>query len=230
MAIDDVYQMTVTYRTTAGIMQNTLAFIRTEATEPAQAGFQTLGEAIRQVHKQAQNIGVTYTGWKARQVRGANVTWPSGTDCSPVGGNYFEGLLTTAGAGGTSGDMLPPQCALVTTLKTATIGRTHRGRFYAGGFGEGDQSGGIWNVQLTDAITTAWGTFFTAYGSAAPTSGFKLGIWSYRTASGCTQSPTGSGHVRVESPNPAQAFTPVTSLLVRNTVYTQRRRVAGVGL
>lgn len=229
MAIEDVYVLTLSARSTAGIVQNSLAFIRTSSTEPIAGDFGALAVAIKDIHRSRQSTGLTYESWKARQVRGVGVTWPTGNDCNPVGGNLFEGLITSNGQGQLAGDGLPPQCALVTTIRTAKIGRRRRGRFFAGGFTETDQNNGVWGSTILTPVDAAWLAFFNTYTVAAPTGGNRLGIWSFRTASGCVANPTGKGHTRVDSPAPEQAFEPATTYTLRPTVYTQRRRVTGVG-
>jgi hypothetical protein len=231
MAIDDVYQVTVTSRLTgAGVAQNTFAFIRTTAAEPVNADFDSLAEAIKTIHRTLQNPVMNYSTWRARQVRGTGVTWPASGPCAPQGGKLYEGNVPSPLAGSGSGDALPPQCALVVTLKTALAGRRHRGRVYVTGWGEGDQVAGVWQSSILTTLATTWNTFMTAYAVVAPTSGFRLGIWSFRTASGCIPNPNASGHTRIDPPDAAQAFTAVSSYVLRNTVYTQRRRVSGVGV
>jgi hypothetical protein len=229
VAIDDVYQVSITARTPAGLAMNVYAFKRTSATEPTQSDFQTLSDELKELHRPHQASGVTYTTWRARQVRGTGVTWPTGSACNPVGGNLFEGSLSGTLAGNNVAQALPWQCSLVVTHKTATIGRRHRGRTYVYGFCEDGQDSGTWVSAVQTNIGTNWGTFYTAHAVAAPTSGFQFGIWSYRTASGCVPGPGGSGHLRVESPSPSTAFSMAVTAVIRSTVYTQRRRVVGVG-
>lgn len=229
MAVDDVYVLTVSATTSAGIIQNSLAFNRTVTTEPISGDFSTLAIAVKEIIRAQQTTALSYSSWKARQVRGADVTWPSGTDCNPIGGKLFEGLFTSNQLGLLGGDVLPPQCAAVVTLRTAQIGRRRRGRFYHGGMSEVNQNNGVWSSGLLTPLDAGWLSFFNTYTPAAPASGFRLGIWSYRTASGCETALGGKGHVRIDPPSPATAFEPCTTYVVRPTVYTQRRRVAGVG-
>lgn len=229
MAVDDVYQVTITAQAPGGFYQNTYAFNRTSATEPTQADFQTLSDLLKDLYRSDQYNGLTYRTWRARQVRGSGVTWPSGSDCNPTGGALFEGNHSGVVAGGNPGLQLPPQCAMVTTHKTATIGRRARGRTYAFGWCEGDQADGVFSGTSVTGPSGRLTTFYASHAIAAPASGFRFGIWSYRTASGCAVNPATGSHTRVDAPNPAQAFTPCTAFLVRTTVYTQRRRVAGVG-
>lgn len=79
-------------------------------------------------------------------------------------------------------------------------------------------------------VTTAWNAFLTAYAVTVPASGYRLGVWSVREATGCEQDPATGKHVRVDPPDPASAFTPVISGITRQAVFTQRRRRVGVGM
>jgi hypothetical protein len=162
-------------------------------------------------------------------VRAAGVVYPTGALCNPVGGRVLEGNFTGGTVGTDSGPGLPPQCAMVTTIKTDQIGRRRRGRFYAGGWTESVQTDGTWSSTVLTNVETTWQGFFTEHAVALPTDGFRLGIWSVRTATGCGPDPVTGEHKRLDAPSPDTAFTPAVSFVVRPTVYTQRRRVAGVG-
>jgi len=230
MAIDDVYQLTVLSSVSAQVNMNTVAFKRTIEPAPVAADFLPLADALKNIHRANQNTGCSYVSWKARQVRGTEVTWPTGPNCTPLGGLWFEGTLTAPLAGGLSGDLLPQQCAMVTTLRTNTVGRRYRGRYYAGGWGEVSNFSGLWDTSHTSAVQTAWNAFFTTYVTNAATSGWQVGVWSYRIASGCAVLTPGGSHTRLEDANPDEAFTPVSAFVVRPQVFTQRRRVIGVGI
>jgi len=229
MAVDDVYQVTMMARNVGGLNMSTLAVSRTSTTEPVAADFATFASAFKDCFRIDQSSTHVYTTYRARQVRGANVTWPASGPCSPVGGNLFEGALLGTLNGSDNGQALPHQCAMVLTLRSATVGRRHRGRIYIGGWGEANQDAGVWATNFLSGVDGRFLNFVNAHNVAAPTDGFRLGIWSFRTASGCRQLPSGKGHERIDPPNPAQAFTPMTVHTTRSTVYTQRRRVQGVG-
>jgi hypothetical protein len=230
MAQDDVYAITVVARQFGNQRLNIFHVRMTDASEPNATEFATLAVDFKDIYRTYQSNTVTYETWRARQVRGTGVTWPdAGTECAPIGGKYFEGNFTTNTAGTQAGEALPPQAALVTTLRTAEVGRAKRGRSYAYGFTETYQNGGIWDSVFMGNITANWGIFTTKYAPPIAPIHFQLGVWSFRTASGCVQNPSGKGHVRVGPSNEAQAFTDVTNVLPRNTVYTQRRRVTGAG-
>jgi hypothetical protein len=232
MAVDDVWLVTVNATQYGNLRQNTLAFIATTENDPTLGAFSPLAVAMKDLYRPQQNSSVNYTSWKARQIAGTGVTWPeTGSDCSPSGGLYFEQNFSAPTSGGAvgDGDGLPPQCALVTTLRTGLIGRSHRGRHFAYGFGETHQIGGTWQASLITPTNTAWTAFFTSFAVPAPASGYRLGIWSTVIASGCRRLPDGS-HVRFDQSHPELAFSAAESFINRSTVYTQRRRVTGHGL
>lgn len=121
--------------------------------------------------------------------------------------NTAEFLDSGAAVAGTAtGDVLPPQIAIVVTLRTALAGRSFRGRVYLPGFAEATNS-----ATGTSSLGTAPVGFITAIKSALVTSGLDLGVLS-RPAPLAT--PPRSGFI-----------TPVTSIVMRDTVWdTQRRR------
>lgn len=121
--------------------------------------------------------------------------------------NQAEFLDSGGAVAGTSaGDLLPPQTALVVTLRTAQAGRSFRGRVYLPGFTEGVNTPGGASSWVTAPVT-----FITAIKSALVTSGMDLGVLS-RPAPDAL--PPRSGFV-----------TTVTSIVVRDAVWdTQRRR------
>jgi hypothetical protein len=232
MPVDDVYLLTVTATQFGNIRQNTLAFVATTPDAADTADFAAIATAYKEVHRPRQHVSVNYTSWKARQIAGAGVVWPStGTTCRPTGGLFFEGTFTTnqAGLNPFSDDALPPQCALVTTLRSGLIGRSHRGRVFSYGYTEADHTDGVWIPTTLTALNTNWDAFYVAYAVAVPASGYRLGIWSQVIASGCRVLPDGS-HERVGIAHPELAFTATTAHVSRSTVYTQRRRVTGHGL
>lgn len=229
MAVDDIYQMTVTAQSPAGFFQNTFAVSSLITTDPTSANFATLAADWVAIWRPQQSDTITWRSWRARQVRGGTVVWPTGTSCNPTGGFLLEGNITSNNNGADLGEALPPQCAMVITFKTGVIGRRARGRNYIFGFTEADQNGGTWAAATLSALETNIATFMTKYVPGTAGNFFRLGVWSYRTASGCEPNPTTHVHTRIDPPAPSLAFTPVTTHVLRSVVHTQRRRVAGVG-
>jgi hypothetical protein len=230
MALDDVYAITVFATQYNTDRLNTFHARVTDASAVGNTELALMATDFKEITRPNAHNTVTWIGWRARQVRGAGVTWPdAGTDCQPTGGAYFEGTFSSNTAGPNFGQGLPPQCALVTTLRTAQVGRTHRGRVYHYGLPEDAQGEGAWVSGTVTMVQTAWNVFLAKYAPPTAPLNLELGVWSFTTASGCIQNPAGKGHIRVAASNEAQAFTPVTSALVRSVVYTQRRRVTNKG-
>lgn len=230
MAIDDVYILTMGSSISAQVNMNNLAFRRTITGSIEAADFEPMANQFKDIHRAAQSSFLTYTSWKARQVRGSAVTWPPTGKCNPVGGLWFEGLYTAPLSGSATGDVLPQQCAMVTTLRTGTIGRRYRGRVYVGGWAESAQNAGLFDSAVLTPVNAAWDAYFTEWVTDAPTNGWELGVWSTRIASGCERDPATGEHEHVDPPNPGAAFTPLIDVISRQAVYTQRRRVIGVGV
>lgn len=230
MAIDDVYRLSIIAAGPAGQLINTYHFRMKTAAEPSESQWQAVAIDCKDIYRLSQQASTVYQMWRAVQVRGANVSYTA-RPCKATGGNLYESIFVTNTTGGASNfDDLPAQCAQVTTLRTAQVGRSRRGRIFAFGFSEFEQDAGVWTPALMTAISAAWTTFLGEYGSSSPTDpNFQLGIWSNRIATGCTPNASGTLVPGASTPSPETAFAPVTSTVVRNIVRTQRRRVAGVG-
>lgn len=229
MALGDVYKMTINAQAPGGFFQNTYAFEAKAAPDLTQANFQTLADALKEIWRPNQRSTTSYTNWRATQVRGGTVSYPGG-GCERTGGLFWEGTFTGTAQGGLSGDVLPPQCAMVVTLNTGITGRRFRGRVYGFSQVELNQDDGVWIGTHIVAMTTAWNTFMAAFGLTGTNPNFRLGIWSERIATGCVPNPNPPpAHLHVDAGDPTIAFNPVVSFTVRSIVYNQRRRTRGVG-
>jgi hypothetical protein len=229
MAVDDVFKVTISSTGQGSVYQNTYHVrMKTEppATEALFATFVT--DAIAMV-RSYQVSTISYTQWEAVQQWGAGMVLGPET-CQRSGGLAFgAGLSGLPGISISEG--LPPQAALVLTWITGFAGRRRRGRTYVGGQPETVQNDGLWmSTHITD-MTTKLNAFLAIYKVTTGTSpNLTLGIWSERTASGCVPGPRPpGGHVSVDTPHPELAFTPISSGVVRPTVYSQRRRTRGAG-
>lgn len=121
-------------------------------------------------------------------------------------------------AGGVATDNLPPQSAMVATLRTGFAGRSKRGRLYFGAFPESAQVDGVWDAAWVTAFQNALDAMVAALGLGGTDPDYQWGVWS-RVLGG-------------EDPGPynlAAGWTPITAAVVRSTVYTQRRRAIGIG-
>lgn len=129
----------------------------------------------------------------------------------------FEKALSVQGTAA-SGAELPPQSAMVITLRSNLIGRRHRGRLYLGGFNESTQTAGTWEPGVQSAFQTYVDDLVAALGHSGSNVDWIWGIWSRRYGG--------------EDPGPynlTAGWTDIYSAVVRETVHAQRRRVAGVG-
>jgi hypothetical protein len=228
VAIGDVYRLSVVAQGQGSLYMNTYAMVQ-EVASVTQADFVSLADAIKESMRLLQNSTVSYRSWRAVQVRGGDVA-PVATECRRTGGAVFEAAFTGSVNGGVSGDALPPQSAFVVTQNTGKVGRRFRGRTYHFGFTETDQQAGLWLAGLINTATTNLNNLVTLYGAAGTSPTWTLGVWSERIATGCRPDPITGQITNVDPPNLIGAFSPITGLTVRSTVFTQRRRTLGVGL
>ena len=229
MAVGDVYQLTLLQLYAGQRIMNTLAFDRKTAGDPIQADCFDLATDWMNRLREHQMDTLVHTGWRVQQVRGAGVTY--GLDCTRDGGMLFEGPYAPPSNGThTAVDGMPPQSAIVTTLRTGIAGRRRRGRFYLAGWSELQQNHGTVASLFVTELQTSWNAQLVQYGVAGTDPQWRLGVWSHRIASGCEP---GAAHphspTNVDPPNPADAFRPVVDTTVRNIVYGQRKRTIGVG-
>jgi hypothetical protein len=88
------------------------------------------------------------------------------TDLRVEGGPQYTADSGFPIAGGDAGAPLPNQTALVVTWRTATRGRSFRGRTYTGGWGEAASNGNSPNNTALTAIRGASEDLITAFGGA----------------------------------------------------------------
>jgi hypothetical protein len=126
-------------------------------------------------------------------------------------GFHFTRVLALPGRD-TSKHALAPGVALVVTLQTPLRGRSFRGRLFQIGAAEEyvDQSGAL-SAAAQTAYQNAYNTWLAALADATSISA-ELGVNSYFSA---------------HAPRAISLFTPVTSLVVRPFVHSQRRRNLG---
>lgn len=176
---------------------NVLGVVNAGSVAITQALANTLGTAIKAAfastsHNQAINDAVSLVNVGIRDIRSAGL----------------PEFLDTGGAvaGVATGDVLPPQVAMVVTLRTAFVGQSFRGRVYTCGYDEAVNS----PVGISTAVVTA-ANFVAALKTALVNNSLDLGVIS---------------RPRTDPANPSPGFiTPVTSVVVRDAVWdTQRRR------
>jgi len=120
----------------------------------------------------------------------------------------FDSVLVEPVAGGLGGDALPPQDTTVTTWVTGLIGDSYRGRTYSWPFTESHQADGIISSGLRANLIA-----FAAANILLPITlthtDWQLGVLSRY-------------HNNVKRAEPL--FTPIVEAVVRDYVFTQRRR------
>jgi hypothetical protein len=122
--------------------------------------------------------------------------------------------VNTTGSAGT-GDMLPPQNAAVTTLRTALKGRSYRGRCFISGIGEAGQTNGVLGAGWLGTQNTLLNWLLTRYGPSRTNTNFMWGVISRYLN-------------KVKRVTPV--LTEITSLDSDSIIRTQRRRSVGRGI
>lgn len=167
------------------------------ATAITQALTNTVGAAIKSAltsstHGAAVHTTITLANVGLRDIRTANSA------------EFLDTGGAVAGTG--TGDLLPPQVALCITLRTASAGRSFRGRCYLPGFAE--------------SVNTATGAAGGSGGSVAFITAIKSALIASSLDLGVISRPAPDA-----SPPRAGFITPVTSIVSRDLVWdTQRRR------
>lgn len=229
MAVDDAYKLDLFQSFLGQRVMNSLAFSRKAETATTQAECAALALDWKNFLIQFQAASLTHVSWRMVQLSGAGVTY-SAVDCTREGGEAFEGAYTGTLVGAMAGEALPPQCARVTTLMTGLVGRRRRGRFYQAGIIEGITQDGVFGSGEMATHQALWDAQLAQYSPGGTDPTWSVGVWSQRIATGCE--PSGAhphNMTNVSTPNPTDAFRPVSVFRCRNIVYTQRKRTIGVG-
>lgn len=87
---------------------------------------------------------------------------------------YVDASATVAGSS-IQAD-LPPQCAVLYSLKTALKGRSYRGRFYLPGPVQTDETDGAWSAGAITAYTTILTQLLAVFGPAGSNGDWRLGV------------------------------------------------------
>jgi maltose-binding protein MalE len=229
MAVDDVFKLVVNTTHQSSLYQNTYAFRVLKEPAVTLAEVTALANDFKEAFRAMQSVNLVYRTYKFYQVYGAGVTYDP-VECKRSGGLVFEQSYSGSIAGTDATGDLPPQCAWVLTLYTNQIGRRKRGRVYLPGWTEGKQTAGNWGATDLTSMNTAIASLVNEYGPTHTDPTFQWGIFSEREAIGC-EPAAAHPHppVRVDPPHPELAFTPLDRVVARGIVYTQRRRVVGVG-
>jgi hypothetical protein len=145
------------------------------------------------------------------------------SDTNPLGAASVEVGLTQPNPGAIAGDALPPQNAVVVSLRTGLKGGRRRGRFFVPGISEtGTALGRLSGTQLT-AIQALASGIMGAYGSAGTeAANYRLAVYSPIDTTPPPPKPF--------KPKNDRLVTHITEFTVDPVVRTQRRRAIGVGI
>lgn len=168
------------------------------------AGMQGLADAVAA-------WGVSATGLKALMSQTqAYLQQVTVQDLSPTGLDSEIAIMDVQG-GVTGVAAVTPGVSQVVTLRTGLQGRAFRGRSYIYGrtINDLNAAGNAWTPTAASEATTVFGLLLDAVAMATPVE-YAVGIW-HRAAG--------------EGGNPAaDTFTPVTNVLGRTPLASQRRR------
>ena len=148
---------------------------------------------------------------KGQQSENLTLVSIKATDLTSQDGATFEYTTDLPQPGSAAGEMLPFNCALVLSLKTAKRGRSYRGRVYVPGLVETQQASSIW----TAGTLTAFQSWYT--------------YWDYLDVSGEPYALGVVSRFHNGAPRTTGVFENVTSVVVNNVVGSQRRRLPGRG-
>ena len=151
-----------------------------------------------------------------------NWTSVMASDVNPLGAASVEVGLTQPNPGAIAGDCLPPQNAIVVSLRSEFKGGRRRGRFFVPGIAEsGAAAGRLSGAQLTAIQALAQG-IMNAYGPAGTeAANYQLVVYSPIDT---TPPPP-----RKFKPKADEVITPVSTFVVDPVIHSQRRRAIGVG-
>lgn len=134
----------------------------------------------------------------------------------PRNGPILEHVYST-GSGDQPDESLPSYCAAILSLRTGLGGKSNRGRLYIAGVSEGDTSAGQLDVAAFAGLQDIGDKLIALFGPTGGSTFFRYVIWSKKlgTGGGSFLLPTG--------------IRPITQVLPRDILGTQRHRLIGVG-
>jgi len=232
----DVYEVVSFQSFSQQVFITTLHVKCLTAISGAQAKFQTLADAWKEVGRPWQSPALSYVSWKATQVAGDGVSYDAQT-CRRTGGDVYEGQHTGTLIGGTgsASQAGPSYEALVTALKTGLAGRSRHGSFYLGGFNTTAKDAtdvNKWAAVHLGNIQTNVNAFLVAYGGGAGSPDFQWVVFSKQIACGCKYQIINNKIVYAPfTPgNQAAAKADVKSGTCRTLVVPMNRRKEGRGI
>jgi hypothetical protein len=192
MSLNSVYRLSVVGSVIDQTIVNTFHFRQTVATLP---DGETAPNAILRRWTTgtgsplSQYLALLPVAYTIRELIVLNVADPLDNGSRQVTGTGIR----------SAGDILPPQCCALLSIRTLGRGRSFRGRTYIGPLGESDQQQGSIGTGLQSALTAFVNSVFASYGGI---SGLEWTVYSRRLSTS----------------------NDVTQVIIRNFVATQRRR------
>lgn len=133
-----------------------------------------------------------------------------------IGGDYVTGYPIAGSDGSSQSDL---RSSVVASLRTATLGRSYRGRMFLPGWGANRIMGGlVYNVMVAE-LQTIYDDLVADVGVGGGNPDLLWGVWSAKLGN----VPPPPGHP-ITGYNWDDGFQPITNVIVQPIVYTQRRR------
>jgi len=230
MATGDVYLCAIRAVQNGQPVVSTWALRREVSPEPAAADFTSILTSVKNLLRLQQVDDLVYVDWTALQVRGAGVTYNTSAPFR-VSTVSYSGALTGTLPGLLTAEPEAMQAAMVLSLTTAQSGRRRRGRVFMGGIAvtQVADDGTLDNTNRTNAQTATADAIVALLGPSGTSTDWRLGVWSDRIATNTVLSNTWPRiRVTAGTPDPANAWAQVESIIIRDYVGNQRDRRPGI--
>ena len=230
MATDDVYSLALEATLNGRPVINTIAVRRKQSAEPTTADWTSIATDIVDSLKGSQVDDLTWSSWRAQQVRGAGASYSTTAPFFTSTVSY-AGTFTGSQVGQLTGTPLPNNNAILVSVQTAQSGRRRQGRFFLGGIAENwvDDNSLVNATQLA-TLQTALNGLVTDYKNGGASSAWEFGVWSMRIATNAKYVWTTSGPVLTSqgAVSPSTAYLAMENLVARGFVASQRDRRPGL--
>ncbi|MFY7869247.1 MAG: hypothetical protein ACOVQN_07070 [Exiguobacterium sp.] len=203
MAIGDIVQVTIEGEIDGQKTNNVLHF---RATDLLLGSETTLAQGVLDCVKNSLLPGIS-VDWKVLRVRARKIYPTAGLEYVVDGGGINAG---------SAGGSLPSFNAAIISLRTATGGRSGKGRMYIAGLPTNGEDKSKLSALFTSVLASFITCMVSKFITAPLTSGFNWGIVSRKK--------------QIAAPNdPSQWFMPVTQAVINTDVGTMRSRKIGYG-
>jgi hypothetical protein len=150
--------------------------------------------------------------WQALEIRRLSVP--------PIGSDYVTGYPI---AGGLAHGISDLRSSMVASLRTATLGRSYRGRQFLPGWSSNNLAAGVFNNTLVGDVQTIYDDIVAGVGVGGANPDLLWGVWSAHLGN----IPPPPGHP-ITGYDLAAGFQPITHVVVDAVGFTQRRRGFGI--